>query len=147
MFGYFKRRKQQKDIERYIAGATVVHKNPFDKLKIPYQTDKLSQEFIDKWIAPFYMERLLNDNNYQDKFLQDQNELNPDIVKQLLGYFDWRARITGAYFSALKDYTDFEDFIGIHLLKSEVCYAGEGYLIALSSFNSTKSIDYIKKVP
>lgn len=144
MLEYFKRRKQQKDIARHVAGATVVHKSQFDNLKTPFQTDKLSQEFIDKWIVPFYMEKIL-DNNYQDKFLLVQNDLSPDTVKQLLGYFDWRARITGAYFSALMDYKDFESFIGTNLLKSEVCYAGEGYLIALASFNSENSVGYIKK--
>lgn len=77
--------------------------------------------------------------------MQVKNDLSPEIVKQLLGYFDWRSRISGAYFSAIMDYTEFEDFIGIHLVKSEVCYAGEGYLIALASFNTDKSIDYLKK--
>jgi hypothetical protein len=141
----FKRKRQQKEILRHVAGATVVHTNPFEKLEIPYHVDNLSQDFINKWIVPFYMERLLDSDNYERKFLEIKDNLSPEIVKQLLGYFDWRSRITGAYFSAIMDYNEFEDFIGAHLLKSEVCYAGEGYLIALSSFNTDNSIDYLKK--
>ena len=145
MFGFFKKRKLKKDMKRQLAGATVVHKNPFDNIKAPYQTKKLSQGFIDKWIAPFYMERLLESDTYENEFFKIKNDLNPEIVKKLLGYFDWRSRITGAYFSALMNYSEFEDFIGSHLLKSEVCYSGEGYLTALSLFNTDKSIDYIKR--
>jgi hypothetical protein len=145
MFGNFKRRKEQDEILRHVAGATVVHKNPFDNLEIPFRVDNLSQDFISKWITPFYMERLLDSDTYEKKFIQITNDLSPEIVKQLLGYFDWRSRITGAYFAAIMDYKEFEDFIGIHLVKSEVCYAGEGYLTALTLFNTDNSINYLTK--
>ena len=143
MFDFFKKRRQRKKIERHVAGAIITHESPFDKIKIPFKTEKLSQDFIDKWIIPFYMERILENDNFENKFLSVKNEMNPEISKQLLGYFDWRARITGAYFSSIMDYKEFDDFIGINLVKSEVCYAGEGYLTALVSFNNEKSVHYL----
>lgn len=145
IFGYFKRKRQQKEILRHIAGATVVHKSQWDKLETPYQVKSLSQDFVNKWIVPFYMERLLENGNYDKNFIQVKSDLSTEIVKQLLGYFDWRSRITGAYFASIMGYNEFEDFIGIHLVKSEVCYAGEGYLIALASFNTNNSINYLKQ--
>ena len=145
MLRFFKNRKQQKDIAMHAAGAIVVHKSPFDQLKVPSKTKELPQKFINKWIAPFYFERLMDNDKYEIKFLQITGDLNTEIVKQLLGFFDWRARITGAYFSSIMDYKVFDDFIGINLVKSEVCYAAEGYLTALASFNTDKSIDYLLK--
>src|SRR5690606_22239943 len=35
--------------------------------------------------------------------------------------------------------------IGIHLLKSEVCYAGSEYAITLASFNSERSVYYLNQ--
>src|SRR5687768_8634138 len=142
---FFRRWKQKKAIARHRAGATVVHKSPFNNLKTPFETKSLSQDFILKWVAPFYLQRLMENDNYETAFLERKNEVNPEIVKQLLGYFDWRTRITGAYFASILGYKQFEDFIGIHLLKSEVCYAAEGYLTALASFNTSNSIEYIVK--
>jgi hypothetical protein len=46
-----------------------------------------------------------------------------------------RMRIVGAWFSAIKQYTEFEQAIGNLLLRSDVCYAGRGYCLALASFN------------
>ena len=141
----FKMWKRNKQITRHIAGATVIHQSPFLKLKIPFVTKELSKDFIDKWVVPFYLERLMEGNNYELRFLQLQDEISPEIITKLLGYFDWRMRITGAYFAALKDYKQFTDFIGINLIKSEVCYAGEAYLVALASFNLPNATEYLIK--
>ena len=37
-----------------------------------------------------------------------------------------------------------DDVIGRHLIKSEVCYAGVGYCLALAIFATDKSKDYTK---
>jgi hypothetical protein len=115
IFRYFKRKRQQKEILRHIAGAIVVHKSQYEKLETPYHVKNLSQDFVDKWIVPFYMERLLQNDNYEEKVLQVKNDLSPEIVKQLLGYFDWRSRITGAYFSSIMGYKEFEECNGPQL--------------------------------
>ncbi len=145
MFDFISWKRQEKDLSRYIAGATVRHKSSFDKLETPFRMQYMPKEFFNKWVSPFYAEHVLANEQLEKNFKKVKDEISPEIVKKMLGYFDWRSRITGAYFAALLDYSEFEDFIGINLLKSELCFAGEGYLIALVNFNSNKSIQYLKK--
>ncbi len=145
MFELFNRKKQEKNLSRYIAGATVKHKSSFNNLKAPYRIKYMPPEFFNKWVRPFFADHVLANNQLEKNFNNIKEEISPDIVKQMLGYFDWRSRITGAYFAAFMNYNEFEDFIGINLLKSELCFAGEGYLIALVNFNSEKSIYYLKQ--
>jgi hypothetical protein len=51
----------------------------------------------------------------------------------------------GAWFAAVKGYTDLIDIIGIHLLKSELCCVGHIYTLVLAFFNTPKSIDYLNR--
>ena len=58
----------------------------------------------------------------QDKKLIDElgkikNEFTKDVVKKLLGDFNWRTRQTGAYFAAINEFKEFEDTIETLLLK------------------------------
>ena len=66
-----------------------------------------------------------------------------DVVRRLLGDFNWRPRITGAYFAASNHYTELVDILGTHLLKSEVCFAGKGYSLALATFGGDRAADYL----
>tara|TARA_R110002051_G_scaffold15658_1_gene48428 strand:+ start:230 stop:583 length:354 start_codon:yes stop_codon:yes gene_type:complete len=43
------------------------------------------------------------------------------------------------------DFKELVDIIGVHLLKSQVCYAGKGYCMYLALNNSEKGINYLKK--
>lgn len=47
--------------------------------------------------------------------------------------------------SAIEHYSPLEDHIGRLFLRSDVCYAGVGYALALAAFNTSPSIDYLKK--
>lgn len=137
--------KTKKDIELHVAGATVRHKNPFEDLK-PYKSEtEIDKNFIDKWVIPFYVVGLNNTDQFISDFNNVKSDLNIEIAKQLFGDFNWRTRIVGAYFSAIENYTELENIIGVHLLKSEVCYAGGGYCLALASFNTQKGIEYLKE--
>ncbi|WP_378172579.1 DUF6000 family protein [Aquimarina sp. SS2-1] len=137
--------KTKKQIEIHSSGATVRHKSPFAELEHHKSELKVDKEFAAKWVVPFYMWGI----NDTEKFLSDYSkirpELNLDIVKQLLGDFNWRTRITGAYFASIENYVELEEIIGVHLLKSQVCYAGGGYCLAMATFNTDKSYQYIKK--
>lgn len=79
-----------------------------------------------------------------NKFATAAKEINVEIVTKLLSDFDWRTRITGAYFAAINNYRELEDIIGRHLLKSEVCYAGLGYCLALAASGSDNSKKYLR---
>lgn len=79
------------------------------------------------------------------KMIQIKSKINDDVILQNLGDFDWRTRSTGAYFASITEAKKFTDVIGVHLLKSEVCYAGNQYAITLASFNTLESAEYLNK--
>ena len=134
------------EVELHVAGAIVRHNNPFEKLVTLENEEPLVIDFIDKWVNPFYQNLFTNEAESLRKAFQEiNNRLTPIIIKKLLGDFNWRTRIVGGYFSAIKEYQEFEDDIGKLLLKSELCYAGSGYCLALAAFETEKSIDYLKK--
>jgi len=141
----FSKRPQEEDIALHVAGATVRHKNPFEDLEVPRNSNDFSQEFINKWVVPFYMVNLPADNDKIQEFATTAKEITIDIVRDLLGDFNWRTRICGAYFTAINNYKELEDVIGKHLLKSEVCYAGVGYCFALATFATDNSKEYLKR--
>ncbi len=128
----------------HFSGATVRQKNPFENIEVPRNEEEFTKDFFDKWVAPFYMNSLSNSNDLTIKtFADTAKEINKDIVLKLLSDFDWRTRITGAFFAAINNYKEFEDIIGRHLLKSEVCYAGSGYCLALATFGTDNAKKYL----
>jgi hypothetical protein len=136
---------QATEVALHVAGATSRSYTPFEQLATYRNQEELSDEFIDKWVMEFYMVSIANlDDQTFAAFVQASKEVTPDVVKQLLGDFDWRPRIVGAYFAAIKGYQEFTDIIGVHLLQSEVCYAGAGYALAFAMFQSERAQDYLK---
>ena len=133
-------RISKKDISLHDAGATIRHQSPFHNLPIWKNKENLTEDFLTKWVMPFYMVHLPSGHADFLKALRPiYSELNLNIVKQLLGEFNWRPRIVGAYFSALKLYYEVEDNIGKLFLRSDVCLAGKGYCLAFASFNNEKA--------
>lgn len=141
----FSRTDEATEIALHISGATVRPRNPFEGLEAYRNTEELSEDFINKWVMDFYMTSLnARDSKVLEAFAKASKEITPQIVKQLLGDFDWRPRIVGAYFAAIKEYSEMKDIIGVHLLKSEVCYAGAGYALALAVFGDEQSKGYLE---
>ena len=128
------------------AGATVRHKSPFDSLPTHRNDSGLSGDFIKKWAAPFYM-RIASylDDTWPESIKELKNEITPEICLKLLGDFNWRTRLVGAYFSAVKGYSQFIDIIGTHLLKSEVCCVGHIYALTLTFFRTKESEEFLNK--
>jgi hypothetical protein len=123
-----------------VAGATVRHQSPFSNLDIPIASQSLSRELIEYWVLPLYNFNLWNDGNAFAAAAQPLlADVSPDIVLMLLHEFDWRPRIVGAYLAAITNWKQFDDHIGRLLLRSDVCYAGTGYAIALTRFNTDAS--------
>jgi hypothetical protein len=131
-------------IKQHIAGATVTHKTRFDTLISLKNDFELSQEFINEWIIPYYMEvGRRNDYLWIDSFKKIKQKITPEIIEKSLGDFNWRTRKMGAYFSAITNHTEYIEPIGTHLLKSEVTYAGSIYCIVLAYFNTDECVDYL----
>jgi hypothetical protein len=128
------------------AGATVRHASVFNHFETYRNDFQLSQEFIDKWVLPLYMKiRHIGDNSWIDYLKQIKDEITEEVTLALLGDFNWRTRTVGAYLSVLKNYENQIDIIGIHLLKSEVCYAGDLYALIFAFYNKPKTIEYLNQ--
>jgi len=140
----FSQNNETDEIALHVSGATVRHKNPFEDIEVPRSDEEFTKEFIEKWVVPFYMNNLSNADQATIKAFADASlEIDKSIVLKLLSDFNWRTRITGAFFSAINNYQEFEDIIGNHLLKSEVCYAGSGYCLALATFDTDNARKYL----
>ncbi len=85
------------------------------------------------------------DDSWTNQLIQAKDNITKDVIIKLLGDFNWRTRQTGAFFAAIKGFTDLTDIIGVHFLKSEVCYAGQVYAYTFALFNTDKSIDYLER--
>ena len=139
-------REFSNDVERHIAGATVTHAGPFATIQVPKLTEPLSREFCEKWVVPFYRASLFRGvDEFVESLLPIADEITPSLLATLLSDFNWRPRITAAYFAAVLIENSVEDHIGNLLLRSDVCYAGNGYCLALARFNSHKSVEYLSK--
>jgi hypothetical protein len=132
-------------IRLHSAGATVRHTSAFVDLPSFKNTEELSQDFVDTWAAPFYMRIGDTDDSWANQLIQAKDKITKEIIVKLLGDFNWRTRQTGAFFAAIKNFKDLTDIIGIHFLKSEVCYSGKIYAYTFASFNTEKSIDYLDR--
>ena len=117
--------------------------NPFENIKVAGNQNILPLEFTTKWVKPFYMGFLSSRAERFNAAKDAAKEITPDLVKILLENFNWRTLTTGGYFAAVNRYIEFEDTIGMLLLKSNFCYAGAAYCIALASFGTEKSIGYL----
>lgn len=129
-------------IKQHVAGATATHKTRFEALISLKNDFGLSQQFIDEWTIPYYMEiGQRSDGEWINKLKTIRPKITPEIIERSLGDFNWRTRQTGAYFAAITNRDQYIEAIGTHLLKSEVTYAGSIYCTVLSYFNT--NIDYL----
>ncbi len=125
------------------AGAIVRHISPFDNLPSHQNNFNLPDGFIAKWAIPYYMEIGKYDNGFIQLIKQEKYNISKAICLALLGDFNWRTRLVGAYFAAVKGYVDLLDIIGMHLLKSDLCCVGHIHALTLAFFNNEKSIYYL----
>ena len=138
--------KELNDIKLHISGATIRHSNPFETLYAHKNDFELDRAFLDKFVAPYYMSIPLMDQDKKgiEEIGTVRNKFTSDVIKKLLGHFSWRTRQTGAYFAGINGFREFEDTIGILLLKSEVTYAGTMYALVLAEFNTNRGLEFLK---
>ena len=128
------------------AGATVRHVSPFESLPTYKNEKDLSADFIEKWAVPFYMKIASHtSSDWVDQIKEIKTEITKDVCLNLLGDFNWRTRLVGSYFAAVKDYRELIDIIGNHLLKSEVCCVGHIYALTLAFFNDESCTQYLNR--
>jgi hypothetical protein len=130
-------------LEKHVAGQTVQHVSPFSEIEVPvsYDLGELGKEKSEKWVKPFYLSFFTEDSL---KLLRGQiHEVDSALIESLLKQFNWRTRSVGACLVAATKSELFLDWVGKLLLRSDVCYAGKGYCLALAALNSAKSVTYL----
>jgi hypothetical protein len=136
----------EKAIVQHIRGAAVVHTSPFATIAVPTVEETTTMEECEKFVVPFYGVSFSgSDGNFLKSLKTIYQEITPELVEKLLTEFDWRPRLTGAFFAALKQFKLFEDHIGRLLLRSDLCFAGRLYCVALVEFNSTNGLGYLRR--
>ncbi len=137
--------KKIKDaIELHVAGATVNHAGRFSGLDVMQNHESMDQDFINRYVIPFYMERI-GSEKFKSSYIEIRNTIDLNLASKLLGEFNWRPRSVGARFAAIEEMTELEKNIGHLLLRSDVCYAGHSYCLALASFSTTNSINFLNQ--
>jgi hypothetical protein len=137
---------EKKAMVQHIRGATVVHTSPFISIQVPTADDALSVEECEKFVSPFYRVSFRSvDGKFLDSLKLIYREITPTLVEQLLTEYDWRPRLTGAFFAALKRFNSVEDHIGRLLVRSDLCFAGKLYCVALAEFNSPCGLNCLTK--
>jgi Family of unknown function (DUF6000) len=66
-------------------------------------------------------------------------------ISLLLANQLWHSRIAGARFAALRDIVVLQERIGKLLLRSDYCFASRGYCLALVTFNTPASVEYLQE--
>jgi uncharacterized protein DUF6000 len=124
------------------------HISPFENLQSHKNDFELPADFIKSWVIPFYM-KLGSDSYAAPDWIKSVEDIKDNITQavclSLLGDFNWRSRLVGAYFAAVKGYIDLIEIIGTHLVKSEVCCVGHIYALTLAFFNNEKSAHYLNE--
>ncbi len=125
------------------ADAIVRHAGPYSALDVPVSMENPTNAFITKWIQPFYRWGIREPAKFIASYSPVRRDVNPELIASLLTWFNWRPRTVGAYFAAIERRAEFTDHIGKLLLRSDVCYAGKAYALALASFNNDRAIRYL----
>lgn len=117
--------------------------NRFSNLITYKSTETITEAFRMNWVSPYYQNIGKSDNDWIDQMKSIKKNITKEIILKNLGDFGWRSRQTGAYFAAIKNSIELTGIIGVHLLKSEVCFAGKQYAATLAVFNSKESLKYL----
>ncbi len=104
----------------------------------------MDSTFIDTFVLPFQekLKPLAGNTDYLIEHTKPIfDTINPEVIIPLLGSTNWRYKMVGTYFIALKKLEFFEEEIGELFLKSEAVYVGRTYCLALVEFNTEDSIN------
>lgn len=131
---------------RHVQGATVAHVSPFANIEVPILPPDAVNHLYPQFVAPFYMKRLRSFDKMTDEaFIKIREEITDDLITKLLSDFNWRSRTAAAYFATILDRPRHIDHLGRLLLRSDVCYAGAAYCVAMAQFRTTVAIEYVNR--
>jgi hypothetical protein len=117
---------------------------------------------VEKWVIPFYMRDLAAPSPARDftvggaedtpvhfrrmnaqtsEFVEACVEATPELTLSLLAEFNWRPRVVGARFVAVRRYFELQETVSALLLRSDVCYAGREYCLALAALANEEAAE------
>lgn len=135
---------EQEAILRHVRGATVVHAGPFSNLEVPIASQHAVKHLYPQFVAPFYMKRMRTfDATTDDAFIQVREKITDGLITQLLSDFNWRSRTAAAYFTVILTRPVHIEHLGRLLLRSDVCYAGRAYCVAMAYFRTAAAVDFL----
>ena len=130
-------------IELHVAGATVQSESPFSGLDVPVYREPLNKTLLEEWVRPLYFG--LEKPHVAEFVKKHRSLITDELILDLLTHYDWRPRTTAAYLAAIGRRKSFTEHIGRLLLRSDVCYAGSAYCMALATFNSPEALSFLKQ--
>lgn len=131
------------DAQRHIAGAIIRHISPFAELDVPCHQAPLEISLRERWVVPLYFG--LHSETAREYLAANLSDADGHLASHLLAHVDWRSRTVGAHLAALIPCPQLESQIGRLLLRSDLCYAGFAYCVALARFASDEAVDYLER--
>lgn len=118
--------------------------NPFAQLEVPF-TDRAPTMLVrEKWIRLLYRKRP-HTIEFGERLRAQFDEIDEALVVELLSSTNWRPRIVGGYLAAAANLVGLEEHLGRLFLRSDACYAGRGYCLALACFNTPASLGFLRR--
>lgn len=133
-------------VAAHVAGRGARHPWPAGELEVPTAMDSLSGAFLGRWVEPYYLSDPARLDAAQEfAWCAAARACDDDVLEALLTEADWRPRVVGAWFVALRGASAFETRLGRLLLRSDVCFAGRAYAVALASLATPQAADWLAR--
>lgn len=116
--------------------------NPFAKLEVPF-VDAPSSERVKSWWMLYRMRP--HSTEFAARLRGHLGEIDESLVVELLSQTNWRPRLVGGYLAAAANLVGLEEHLGRLFLRSDACYSGRGYCLALSRFNTPASLGFLRE--
>jgi hypothetical protein len=129
--------------ELHSAGATIRHDSPFAALPVP--ATAIDAASLPEWSRPLFITGLFEPDETVMLVGDHIALVDAELVLALLSVFNWRPRTIGAHLAALRGLASLEEEIGNLLLRSDVCWAGRAYSLALARFNTPRSLQFLTR--
>lgn len=135
----------RKGLLLHVAGAASRHTSPFADLEVPATMDQPAGVDVERHVKPFYLGGLCSPGLFAEHYGRIRAEVDTALIRRLLSWVNWRPRKAAAYFVAIERLAECTDHIGRLLLRSDVCFAGKAYALALVCIETDAAIRYLQQ--
>lgn len=118
--------------------------NPFAQLEVPFTEKAPSLALRERWVRLFYRARP-HKSEFGEQLRAQFDEIDEALVVELLSFTNWRPRLVGGYLAAAANLVGLEEHLGRLFLRSDACYAGRAYCLALARFNTPRALAFVRE--